>query len=787
MRARQPPTLTRLREKVTILRRKNREISPLSSTNRDEPLLPADVFSEEKLPGKTRTALQALLGVLIFAATVSLPAVGVATVGWNSLTSMWDEVPLSLPEDMKLPQRSFLYDKNGKRIAVFYTQDRLPVESDAIPNTVRHALIATEDSTFYSHRGFDPKAVLRAFVKSAQGESQGGSGITQQYVKNLLVATADTRKEVNTATEHTLARKASELKTAMALEATYTKEEILTGYLNTVYFGNGAYGIGSASKRYFNKTPGELTLSEAALLIGAVNSPNEYDPTLNEEASVQRRNHVLGRMLSEHYITQTEYDQAVAEKVKLDVTQPETGCGNSRFPLYCAWVQETLRGNRDLGATEQARAETLRRGGLHIYTNLDPSLQRKTDRILRGGLPNRVGPAAATAIVVPGTGEVPAISMSRPYGTKKGQTSIILPTVPAFQQGSTFKPYTAVAAIESGVSPSFSFYAGDTYTPTQGDFPEGGFHNNADGPGGTYTMAGALRHSVNTWFVALEDKVGVVPVAETAHRLGLTSLPVGKLTGKEMSLTLGTYEVSPLEVANTYATIAAGGKYCVPSGVNHIDDRFGQEISHPTGECTQVVRPSTANTVAKMLEGVIYDTSDPGRTGKSAAIGRPAGGKTGTTDTTAAVWFAGFTPNYASAVWMGDPRGGFKYPLNSLWAFGEYYSPVFGGGAPAEAWRRIMMSAHDGVPKRSLRRAGGESSVGVTYQMPDVRGLLPSAAERMLREAGFSPVAVETSANNDPASAIPPGAVWGSSPEPGKVIQPNNFPRPATVFVTPPR
>lgn len=297
-------------------------------------------------------------------------------------------------------------------------------------------------------------------------------------------------------------------------------------------------------------------------------------------------------------------------------------------------------------------------------------------------------------------------------------------------------------------------------------------------------MAAALRASSNTWFLKLEDQIGVRKTAKIAEAMGLKSLPLTgnrAITERDASLTLGSYETSVLQVAASFATIAAKGEYCTPtpfiSGTNR-----GEPINIGKPECQQVISPTTAAHVSNMLTGVI-SSNDPGRTGKNAALkgGRVAMGKTGTTDGNAAVWFAGATPQYATAVWIGDPRGGFRYPVNKLYARGQWFNPVYGGGAPALIWKDIMDQIHQGLPKERFAKPGAVVDVNGNITMPDVSGLSVEAAKAILLNAGFTNVQVKTepSSNQNLASNV----VTGTLPKTGTVV-PQDV-ETVTLIVTP--
>lgn len=746
----------------------------------------------ESLPkrGKGKAILFFLLGGIgfaIFFVLLILPTqISAAYFGVSSVQNWWNNVPAKAPVDVPLPQHSTLLDKNGKPFAKFFSQNRIPVTEFEIPAVMKNAIISIEDQRFYTNKGWDLKGSLRAFVKTVTGQAvQGGSGITQQYVKNLIVFNAETPLESKAASAQNINRKATELKSAVELEKIKSKEEILTGYLNTVYFGDKSYGIGAAAKHYFNKKPADLTVSEAAMLAGIVNNATVLNPTVSMKKATERRNVVLTKMAEQGYISSSEAEKLKKQPIRLTLTQEENGCVTSAYPFYCAWVRDILETNTAFGQTQEQRDKFLFRGGLTITTALDPKVMASAQNAASAAMEATSDPAIGIAVVQPGTGQVPAIATNRNFGNGPGETEIIYPITPAFQNGSTFKPFTAVTAIEEGVSPAIRFVAGNSYIPEGRKYPDGGFHNNGDGPGGDFDMAGALAHSVNTWFVQLEDQIGVRATAETAYKMGIKSLPIkgeGAITEQDASLTLGTYETSPLQVANAYATIAAHGIACDPVAILKVTNAQNEPIAPPPANCQQVIRASTADSVANMMQGVI-DSADEGRTGKTASLGRPAAGKTGTTDSTAAVWFAGFTPQYATAVWIGDPRGGFEYPLESLDAFNQTFSPVYGGGAPAMAWKITMQGALAGVPVVAFPTVGGDTFAGIPYVVPNVIGMPLLEASALLEKSGFR---VANGKTPGPViNGLQPGLVTKTSPEPGTVLSSSTPDRVITVFVSP--
>lgn len=710
------------------------------------------------------------LALVLLAGFIAVPAAAALAV-YRTAANYWESLPTDLPTEVSLATPSTVLASDGTVIATFYAENRVPVELNEVPEFFIDALIATEDARYWQHHGVDWRGTARAVINNVTGGArQGGSGITQQYVKNLLMLAAPDEQARADADALTVERKLREARYALALEERMSKEEILARYLNTVYFGDGAYGIGAAAQHYFNKSPRALTEGEQALLVGVINNPSAYDPTNDMNASLDRRQHVLARMVAENIITTADAERVGSEPVLLDLVTPANGCNASDFPQYCQQVRDLLLTDPAFGETPQDREALLYRGGLTITTALDPRVQATAEKSLAEALPATGNVATAIAVVQPGTGHVAAIAQNRPFGAKekRGQTELVYATRPAFQNGSTFKPFTAVTALEAGVSPRMLINAGPTYKPEGRNYPPGGFHNDSDGPGANTDMAGALRNSINTWFIELEDRLGVRAVAETAARLGMTSLPLDAITEKDAALTLGVFETSPLDVANSYATLAAHGKACPAVFITGVT-RGSEDLPIPSTECEQVIRPQTADTITALLQGVV----EPGGTGNRARLtdGRPQAGKTGTTNDFGAAWFAGYVPQYAAAVWVGDPRGP-QFGLKDVTVYGDQTFPVvYGGTAPAVIWRTTMDRVLADVPVAQFTRPGADSILGVQTIVPDVRGYDIAVATRVLADAGYIAV-VEDGVVSDPN--LPPGVVSRVAPAPGTPLPPGS-------------
>ncbi|MFF9494202.1 transglycosylase domain-containing protein [Streptomyces flaveolus] len=659
------------------------------------------------------------LGVSVLAgavlAGIALPAVGALGLAAKGSVESFDELPANL-KTPPLSQRTTILDSEGGTIASVYSRDRTVVGLKDISPYMQKAIVAIEDSRFYQHGAVDLKGVLRALNKNARsgGVSEGASTLTQQYVKNVFVEEAgDDPTKVAQATQQTIGRKIRELKFAIQVEEELGKKRILENYLNITFFGQQAYGVEAAAKRYFSKSAKDLNLQESALLAGIVQSPTRYDPVNDEAEAVKRRNVVLARMAEVGDISRAEAEKAQKAPLELKVSRPKNGCITAvkGASFFCDYVRSVFLSDPVFGKTKEDRAKVWNQGGLTIRTTLDPQAQKSVRQSIKDHVNSGDDVATAATIVQPGTGKIVAMGQSRPYGVdvKQHETTLNLSVNQAmgggagFQPGSTFKPIVAAAALEGGMPATKTYsspYKMDYPTPvaacdgkTWGD-KNVELTNENETEVGPYDMKEATAKSVNTYYVQMISDIGICPVTQMAEKMGVARAN-GKKLEQTPSIALGVTEVSPLTMASAYATFASRGMYCTPVAIESISQRIGNKsksLEVPKSTCSRAMSETTADTVNTLLKGVVEDG-----TGTQAGLGsRASAGKTGTTDERFAAWFVGYTPNLAGAVWVGDPKHERK--MVDITIGGVPYDKVFGGAVPGPIWRDMMSGALEGKP-----------------------------------------------------------------------------------------
>lgn len=572
-------------------------------------------------------------------------------------------------ETQRMDQTSKIIAADGTVLTELHgEQNREKVTLGEMCPYIQHAVIAIEDERFYNHGGVDWKAIVRAFwTNVVQGEVvQGASTITQQYVKNNL-----------TGKERTYWRKVEEASLANQMERRYSKDKILEMYLNDVYFGQGCYGVKTASMTFFGKLPSELALEEAALLAAVIRIPNYYSPYLNPEAAMKRRNVVLDKMEELGYITDSEAVEAKARPVQV-MEIPEVA-PSPVAPYFVEYVKKYLynvfANDPDLRAKfgDLAPDDIIFRGGLRVYTTIDLALQEYAEEAVASTLNREGDPSAALCAVDPRNGEIKAMVGGKDFN----ELQYNIAAQGGRQPGSAFKVFVLTTAISNGISPH-KYYDS---SPTTLEFPDGTKWKVSNAEGSSYgqiDVYNATIRSVNVVFARLIRDVGPQRVALMAQEMGIMSK-----VDPYPSIALGalTNGVNPLEMASACGTLANNGMYVPPICVTRVTDADGNVIFENRPKGKQVVREDVAAVVNSILEDAVrYGT------GRAARIGRPQAGKTGTTDNYADAWFTGYTPDLSAAVWVGYPQG--LISMTSVHGI-----TVYGGTFPAQIWRKFMERA----------------------------------------------------------------------------------------------
>ena len=586
---------------------------------------------------------------------IALCLVVFAGLGFGYIFAAYQSLP-AVGNNMRPAVSSQVFDSHGRLITTLHSdQNRLPIDINKVPQNLQNAFIAAEDNRFYEHIGIDPIGIFRAIFANLtnRGIAQGGSTITQQLAKNAFLSQ-----------EQTLKRKIQDAMLALEIEHKYSKKEILEMYMNQIYFGQGAYGIQTAAKTYFNKDVNELTLTQCAMLAGLPKSPNYYSPFNNLNEAKKRKNVVLDQMVKYGYVSAAEAEDAKNQDLGLSKSHQSKEA--DEYASFIDYVSQQV--------AKKYGDDALYKEGLKIYTTMDVDKQHAAVRAMRN-LPNNytdenglTQPQAAIVSIDPKTGHILAMVGGR------GQDSFNRASMAVRQPGSAFKPFVYLTALQHDMTPDTTM---DDQPVTYGSWSP----KNAGGSySGTMTLSDALAHSVNTIAVQLADKVGTKNIIANAKKMGITTLDA---KDDNLAMALGglTKGVTPLEMASAYGTFANKGVHVKPTAIVKILDRDGNVLEDASTlekeeTKTRVMSEREAYEMTTMLEGVI----DHG-TGTAAAIGRPAAGKTGTTDDNKDAWFVGYTPDIVTAVWIGDDTGS-----HSL---GE----IYGGTIPAEIWKDYMSSA----------------------------------------------------------------------------------------------
>ena len=710
-------------------------------------------------------AVSVLAGLLLSGLAVPMTALAGSSV--NFAADSLDEIPTDL-ETPAQSERSRVLMANGEVLATFYDENRIYVPLSEISPLMQDAQIGIEDHRFYEHGAIDFQGFGRALVKTLTGDTQGASTLTQQYVKLVRLETAmanGDEEAARKAVEVTIERKIIEMRYSMALEERLTKDQILERYLNIAYYGDGAYGVESAAQHYFRTTAKDLTLGQSALLAGIVQNPVAFNPVKNTQRALDRRDVVLNQMVKWKMITEAEAAEAKLETFDpAQVLRTPNGCVSSQYAFLCDYVRLTLLSDKmtSLGKDKEERERALKRGGLTIQTKINPTAQDSAEAAVATKVAP-TDPVIGNAVLLePSTGLIIAMAQSRPkMGDGEGETYWNY-NVPAsmggmegFQAGSTFKAFTMAAAMEQGVTPGHTYNApgkltfekGAVFRDCQGTFKldEEWDPENQGGRGyGTIDMVKAAKSSVNTYFIQLIQSTGICASIDMAAKVGVELSDGQTLRSMQRypSFVLGTAYVTPLSMAEAYATFANRGVHCDPIILESVTTQEGKALDVPSANCQKVMEPEVAdgvNYVLKQVAGV-------GGTGYVAALrdGRDEAGKTGTTNGNEAVWYAGYTPEVAGvamiAVENANPifkDGTKKKTLRNLKVAAGYLDGSGGRDAGA-IWKAAMKAALKDKPKTKFTAPSDEIMKGVKVPVPSVKGMGYNEAKATLEAAGFT-------------------------------------------------
>jgi membrane peptidoglycan carboxypeptidase len=669
--------------------------------------------------------VSAICGVLV--AGLLVPAAAVSGSTASGSIEFFDTLPAELQVDPP-SQSTKILAADGSVIANLYAENRTRVPLDQISPYMKDAVIAIEDNRFYEHGGVDTTGILRALVATARGNKQGASTITQQYVNNVLNASLESEGrsadvKLNGVNKG-VGDKLREMKLAIALEKKFTKEQILEGYLNIVFFNRDAYGIEAASKFFFSTSAKDLTLPQAALLAGLVNSPSAFDPITNPENAKVRRDLVLNAMLAQHKITKAQHTAAVATPVKPKVTPARQGCAYSpTAPYFCDYVLHLLLNNPAYGADATEREKKIFRGGLTIKTTLDPKAQKAAqDQVNASAGSNADKWGAALVSVEPKTGKITNMAQNTSWFPGKGKfDSQINFSVDQYddqgndlnglggaQPGSTMKPFTFAEWLDEGksmntiVNASQRRYPQDfpwrntCSTPTVGWYDSSNgtddLQNAEEGYYRNMTVLDGLKNSINTATFASASQVDLCGIQKVVDAVGLHGgLPVRdketnaivdanpKVTMTTLGNLLGSTQTAPLTMASAFATFANDGKYCAPIAITSVTDQTGAQLPAQSSACRDAVKPEVARGVNYALQQVLNEGSgsliEPRISTRTTF---PIAAKTGTSNNNGSTWVVGHTSGLATAAWFGDALGAQDRAGQNVTVNGKFYTGIDG-------------------------------------------------------------------------------------------------------------
>lgn len=623
---------------------------------------------------QSRSPWKKIIFIIVLVFTIIVVGAGCGLIG-ATMQSLPDVAMV------KPAASSQIFDVKGNLITTVHAdENRLPVKISETPKAIQDAFVATEDIRFYSHHGIDPQGILRAIWTNIahKGVSEGGSTITQQLARNAFLSQ-----------DRTFKRKIQEALLAIEIERKYTKQEILEMYMNQIYFGQGAYGVQAAAHIYFGKDIKDLKLAQVALLAGLPQSPNYYSPFNNLKAGKARQATVLNQMAKYGYISQGEADEAKEADLEL-LSKPNTASSFNDSGYFVSYIIQVI--------SEKYGDNAIYKDGLKIYTTLDPDMQAAAEEAIKE-LPTYYSdknglqqPQGALIAINPKNGHISAMVGGR--GTDSFNRAVMAERQP----GSAFKPFVYLAALQKGMTPGTLIE--DKEVTYDGWSPQNYSRNFS----GRVTMRYAIQHSLNIPAVKVAHEVGMSSVLNLAKRMGISTIVSdGDINDNNLAVALGgmVHGVRPIDMASAFGVLANGGVRVEPTAIVKIVDRNGQVIEESSVTEQRVVDAKDAYVLTNMLQSVMS-----GGTGTAASIGRPAAGKTGTTDDSKDAWFVGYTPELSTAVWMGDDFGV------------ETLHGITGGTVPAYIWHSFMSKALSGYPVESFTVPPGAAAIAAQGYAP---------------------------------------------------------------------
>ena len=658
-------------------------------------------------------SVSALMGVV--GAGMLVPVAGPTALVAKSAPSVFNELPGDL-QTVAPAEESQLLDSSGAVIAHFYDKQRIVVPSANISDVMKKAIIAIEDKRFYEHNGVDATGIARALVTNL-GDSgrQGASTITQQYVRNSLAERGyleGDADQVSAATEQTTERKLREIKYALALEKTQSKDEILTGYLNIAPFGPITYGVEAAAQRYYSKSASELNYLESALLAGLVQSPVQYDPLVHPDAAKERRDTVLAAMLEQGVITQEEYDEGTKTTIDsmLHPSVSSEGCSGaeSSKAYFCDYVLAQFLEDPTFGDTRTERERMLKTQGITIRTTMDPTMQDAAYSSLTNTIPvgDPSGLNDALVSLDPRSGRVLSMAQNTTYGIETGETMSNYSADGNFQVGSTFKVFILLEWFKEGhsayetVGSNNTFYGNGSFKCGGRPVYTDGYQvNDLAGKTGTMNVVRATGQSVNQAFVNMASRVDFCAIFDTAYDMGITE--DGEVPSPFPANILGSVSSSPLQMASVFGAIANSGQQCTPQSIESVTDRDENVLKEFAADCKEVISPDVANKTAALL------TASAGQYYTSTRLGdgRPFAAKSGTTDGQANTWLTGFTPSIVTSAWVGHGANS-SQEVGAVTINGKYYGDIYGETFVGQnIWAPYMTQVLAGTPVENVSSA----------------------------------------------------------------------------------